>query len=204
VRRVPADVARRGPHTGHRGGLHGLELDRGRSPARVVRGRRLHSRHRPSHAGCHARSVRHHAGRVGSVRGCPVGGGRLPHLHGLIDDPPCRRPAAGRRGGHKRSRGSDRAARGTSERPQPEVDPVLLRLPAAVPRRPAEPARRRADLARWDLHAHDPRRVHRLRVRERRHTRPRARGTRRPPVDRTGVRRVPGLLRRQTRGHGPV
>ncbi|CAA9476553.1 MAG: RhtB family transporter, partial [uncultured Rubrobacteraceae bacterium] len=204
VRRVPADVACGGPYPGHGGGLHGIELDRRRLAARVGRGRRLHFGHRPPPAGGHARPLRDHAGRVGRVRGGPVRGRRLPRLHGLLDDPRGRRAAAGRRRRPDRDRGPRRAARDPPERPEPEADPVLLRVSPAIPRRFAGPARHEAARARRDLHAHDPRRVRPLRVRERRPPRPRARGTRRPPLDRARVRRVPDRVRRQTRVHGPV
>src|SRR5215211_5486379 len=95
-------------------------------------------------------------------------------------------------------------ARDLPERSESEADPVLLRLSPAVPRRLARPARREADRTRWGLHAHDPRRVRRLRARERRRPRSRARRARCPQVDRANARSAPNRLRRQARPHGPV
>ncbi|CAA9457781.1 MAG: RhtB family transporter, partial [uncultured Rubrobacteraceae bacterium] len=204
VRGVPADVSRRGAHPGYRGGLHGLQLGRRRLAARAVRGHRLHPGHRSPHAGGHARFVRDHAGRVGRVRGGSVRGGRLPRLYGRIDDPQCRRPTVGRPERLGRSHERGRAARHPAERSESEADPVLLRLPAAVPRRLAWAARSEAVRARRGVHADDPGRVRNLRVRERRHPRPRARRARRPTVDRAVARRAPDRVRRQARGHGSV
>src|SRR5215217_1480729 len=65
VRRVPADVAHRGPYPGHWGGLYGLKLNRRWLATRIIRCHRLYFRHRSPHTGSHARPIRNHAGRVG-------------------------------------------------------------------------------------------------------------------------------------------